>query len=174
MKIRLESPADQDAIRAVTTAAFADGGEVAALVDALRTDDPSGFSLVADVDGEVVGHVMFTRSLLDAPRRLVPVRVLSPLSVRPDRQRQGIGAALVAAGVELVTEPLVLLEGSPVYYRRLGFVAGDDLGFRKPSLRIPDKAFQVMPRPAYETWMTGTLVYSHTFWDHDAVGLRDT
>jgi putative acetyltransferase len=172
MKIRLEDPADRDAIRAVTTAAFADG-EVAALVDALRTDDPGALSLVADIDGDVVGHVMFTRSLLDAPRRLVAVRVLSPLSVRPDRQRQGVGTALVGAGVEMVSEPLLFLEGSPAYYRRLGFVAGDDLGFRKPSLRIPDKAFQVMPLDGYETWMTGTLVYSHTFWDHDAVGLRD-
>jgi putative acetyltransferase len=48
-----------------------------------------------------------------------------------------------------------------------------DLGFRKPSLRIPDAGFQVRLLPAYELWMTGTLVYSQTFWDHDLVGLRD-
>jgi len=51
--------------------------------------------------------------------------------------------------------------------------AAAELGFRKPSLRIPDAAFQALPMPAYEPWMTGTLVYSHVFWEHDAVGLRE-
>lgn len=50
---------------------------------------------------------------------------------------------------------------------------GSDLGFRRPSLRIPEPAFQVILLPAYEEWMTGTLVYSRVFWDHDCVGLRD-
>ncbi len=50
---------------------------------------------------------------------------------------------------------------------------GGELGFRKPSLRIPDAAFQVLKLPRYEEWMTGTLVYSQLFWQHDAVGLRD-
>jgi putative acetyltransferase len=176
MRIRIEAPADRDAVRDVVNRAFGREEGVGTLVDALRVDDPEVLSLVAEVAGAVVGHVMFSRSLLDAPRRLVPVQVLSPLAVRPDHQRQGVGGALVTAGVQMLAargESLVFLEGSPVYYRRLGFVAGDDLGFRKPSLRIPDKAFQVMPLPAYETWMTGTLVYSQTFWNHDAVGLRD-
>lgn len=68
--------------------------------------------------------------------------------------------------------PLVFLEGDPAFYRRVGFVAGGPLGFRKPSLRIPDGAFQVVRLPAHEAWMTGTLVYAETFWRHDAVGLR--
>lgn len=42
-----------------------------------------------------------------------------------------------------------------------------------PSLRMPDAAFQVARLPAYEPWMTGTLVYSETFWALDCVGLRD-
>jgi putative acetyltransferase len=67
----------------------------------------------------------------------------------------------------------VFLEGPPDYYGRFGFRAGGGLGFRKPSLRIPDDAFQALPLPSYEPWMTGTLVYSHVFWEHDAVGLRD-
>jgi len=40
-------------------------------------------------------------------------------------------------------------------------------------LRIPDPAFQSVRLPAYRPWMTGTLVYSETFWRHDAIGLRD-
>ena len=68
---------------------------------------------------------------------------------------------------------LKFVEGDPGYYARLGFRPADTLGFRKPSLRIPDAAFQVMTLTANEPWMTGTLVYAATFWDLDCVGLRD-
>jgi putative acetyltransferase len=178
--LRAEHQQDQAAVRALHRAAF--GGDhglvVADLVDDLRAlvsaDD--GLSMVAEVDGAVSGHVMFTRSLLDARRRLVDVQVLSPLAVPPAKQGQGIGSALIRHGLQVMSErgvPAVFLEGDPGYYRRWGFRAGAPLGFRKPSLRIPDAAFQVMLLPAYEPWMTGTLVYSEVFWRHDAVGLRD-
>lgn len=166
-------------MRSVQLRAFGDEGSmVADLVDTLRDGIAAGggLALVAEVDGQVAGHVMFTRSLLDAPRRLVEVQVLSPLGVLPGRQRQGIGSALVRHGLKIVADrgaPLVFLEGSPRYYPRFGFVPGGTLGFRKPSLRIPDAAFQVATLPAYESWMTGTLVYAEPFWRHDAVGLRD-
>lgn len=166
-------------MRALHLAAFgAHGRAVVDLLDGLRpsvtADD--GLSLVADEDGTVVGHVLFTRSLLDAPRRLVEVQVLSPVAVLPERQGEGIGSSLIRHGLQALAErlvPLVFLEGPPSYYARLGFRPGAELDFRKPSLRIPDAAFQVITLPAYEPWMTGTLVYSAAFWEHDAVGLRD-
>jgi len=174
--VRPAQPSDRSAVREVHRVAFGDHGEVvAALVDDLRTDDRV-LSLVADDDGAVVGSVLFVPGLLDAPRRLVPVYTLSPLAVRPTRQGQGIGSALVRAGLQEMTErgvPVVFLEGDPAYYRRLGFVPGGDLGFRRPSLRIPEPAFQAVLLPAYEPWMTGTHVYAEAFWRHDAVGLRD-
>ncbi len=69
--------------------------------------------------------------------------------------------------------PLVFLEGSLRYYGTRGFDRADAIGFRSPSLRIPPAAFQVARLSQYEEWMTGTLVYSETFWAQDAVGLRD-
>ncbi len=184
MEIREEEPGDHEGVRVLHTRAFGDHGPadhghvVARLVDALRTEylPERGLSLVAVDGGQVVGHVLFTRSLLDAPRRLVEVQVLSPLGVLPERQRQGVGSALVREGLRRLaatTVPVVFLEGSPAYYSRFGFAPGGPLGFRKPSLRIPDPGFQVVRLPAHEEWMTGTLVYSSIFWELDCVGLRD-
>ncbi|MCX2967704.1 N-acetyltransferase [Streptomyces sp. TRM70308] len=179
MDVREERVGDADGVREVNLRAFGDHGVVvAALVESLRESVAAGhgLSLVAEERGRVVGHVMFTQSLLDAPRRLVDVQVLSPLAVLPERWRRGVGRALVRTGLERMAArgvPLVFLEGDPRYYARLGFEPGGEHGFRKPSLRIPDAAFQVVRLPAHEPWMTGTLVYPQPFWRHDAVGLRD-
>jgi putative acetyltransferase len=69
--------------------------------------------------------------------------------------------------------PVVFLEGSPTYYRRFGFSSGGKLAFRRPSLRIPDAAFQAIQFSAFEPWMRGTLVYADVFWEQDAVGRRE-
>ncbi len=159
-------------------AAFVGRPVVGELVDALRKslDWVPGLSFIAELDGAIVGHILFTRSILDAPRRLVDVLVLSPVSVAPDHQRQGIGSALIRYGLDEVRrlphEPLVFLEGAPGFYGRLGFEPAEPIGFRRPSLRIPEPAFQVVRLPAWEPWMTGTLVYSRVFWDLDCVGRR--
>jgi putative acetyltransferase len=102
--------------------------------------------------------------------------VLSPLSVVPDQQRQGIGGLLVKqalADAAQMGAPMVFLEGDPRYYSRFGFRPGADLGFTAPSVRIPAAGFQVVILPSYERWMTGALVYAETFWALDCVGLRD-
>jgi putative acetyltransferase len=187
--IRPERPDDLDDIRRVQAVAFgARGPVVADLVDSLRAM-PAGLapvSLVAVAPGagregrrgrqgeQLVGHVLLTASRLDAPARLVDVYVLSPLGVLPEYQRQGIGTALVRHALDAgrAAAPLVFLEGDPAYYGKRGFERAVDLGFRKPSLRIPDEGFQVARMPGHEPWMTGTLVYAEPFWAHDCVGLR--
>ncbi len=178
MPLREERVHDHQTLRSIHRRAF--GGEhgdiVANLVEALRRDDPTAVSLVAEEADSVVGHVMFSRCLLDAPRRLVEVSSLSPLAVVPEWQRRGIGSALIRHGLQELDDrrvPLVFLEGDPQYYSRVGFGPAGGHGFRKPSLRIPDQAFQVVRLSAYEPWMTGTFVYSDTFWRNDCVGLRD-
>jgi putative acetyltransferase len=174
---RPERVGEEGNVRAVVQDAFGDL-KVANLVDRLRAspDWIEGLSFVAEHHDRLVGHLLVSRSLLDAPRRLVDVLVLSPVSVRTAFQRRGIGSGLIRYSLQQLArrpEPLVFLEGSPMFYRRFGFSAGVEYGFRRPSLRIPEAGFQVFRLPTYETWMTGTLVYSRVFWDLDFVGLRD-
>lgn len=89
---------------------------------------------------------------------MLPVQVLSPIGVMPERQNQGVGTALIRRGIELLSErdvPLVFLEGAPGYYSRFGFEPGAAHGFRKPSLRIPDAAEarrSRAPRPESLKW----------------------
>lgn len=168
---------DAARVRQLLTAAFADDGRVAELAEALvaRGDRP-GVELVAELDGQPVGHVQLSRGWVDAERSLVEVLVLSPLGVLPDYQRQGVGRALCRDAVrraEQLGVPAVFLEGDPRYYARLGWERASARGFGSPSARIPDPAFQVFVLPAWQPWMRGSFVYNDTFWAMDCVGLRN-
>lgn len=171
-----DDAAEDEAVRRVTAAAFGDDGElIVRILDALEVSGKLAVSLVAERGGVVVGHVGLSRAWVDARERLVDVLVLSPLSVSPDHQRAGIGGALIVAALEAARDegsPAVFLEGDPGYYSRHGFEPGVARGFLRPSLRIPEPAFQVCLLDGHERWMTGALVYCDAFWELDAVGLR--
>ncbi len=175
--IRAETPADQGEVRTVHDLAFGDGERVPRLVDALRAANAAlpPLAFVATLGDRIAGHVMLSACRLDALPRLVDVYSLSPLGVLPQYQGHGIGTALVEHALAAADQqgvPLVFLEGSPQYYGKRGFRAAEDLGFRPPTLRYPPGTFQVARLSAYRDWMTGTFVYSETFWALDCVGLR--
>lgn len=179
LPIRPAERADLPAIRALVTRAFGDEGAVVADLVAMLGDHPcgrDGLSFVARDGDAVVGHVMVTRSRLDTFPRTIDVGVLSPLAVAEEWRGRGVARQLVDVAVEATRRsglPLLFLEGDPAFYSRLGFVAAKPLGFRKPSIRIPDAAFQAKVLDGYEPWMSGTLVYAEPFWELDCVGLRD-
>lgn len=177
VEIRPVQVEDRVSVGRVVTSAFGEeeGPLVARLVTELERSGRARLGLVAEVDGQVAGHVMLSQSWVDAPERLVDVLVLSPLSVAPEHQRSGLGTALVRAALAAAQEegaPAVFLEGSPAYYGARGFSRALDHGFTRPSVRIPEDAFQVALLPAHEDWMTGALVYCDPFWALDCVGLR--
>lgn len=177
MIVRDQRQGDAAEVRQLLTDSFGDTGQVADLADALQArPDRPGVALVAEVDGRPAGHVQLSRGWIDARPRLAEVLVLSPLGVTPGHQRQGIGRALCQAAVqraEQLAVPAVFLEGDPGYYLKLGWERASARGFGAPSVRIPDVAFQVVVLPAWQSWMTGAIVYNDTFWAMDCVGLRD-
>lgn len=122
MRIRPETEADSAAVRAVNEAAFETPAE-ADLVEALRGRALSLVSLVADVDGIVVGHVLFSPvSLTERPH--LNLMGLGPMAVAPEYQRKGIGSALVREGLARCKEIgccAVVVVGHPEYYPRFGF-----------------------------------------------------
>ena len=167
-----------DAVRQLEVAAFGDDESIGVLLDALRaswTWEPD-LSFVAERDGELCAHVSFTRAILDAPDQLRDVLVLSPVGVRPDVQHRGIGTTMITQALATVaatrSEPAVFLEGSPRFYPRFGFESACAIGFRRPSLRTPELAFQVFRLPTFDASLRGTLVYPDAFWRTDSVGLR--
>src|SRR3982751_2412610 len=102
MGIRQGVPAEEPAAEKVVSAAFGEppDGRVVQMMRALQATGAARASLVAVVGEELIGHVGLSRGWVDARRELVEVFVLSPLSVRPDRRRHGVGTALLAAALE--------------------------------------------------------------------------
>jgi putative acetyltransferase len=123
MIIRQENPADVDAIRAVIREAFG-GAQEADLVDRLRSDNELLVSLVAEQDGQIIGHVGFSRIWIVEDGRRVPGVGLAPLAVLPEHQRRGVATTLVEAGHVRLRhdgESIVFVLGAPKYYGRFGF-----------------------------------------------------
>jgi putative acetyltransferase len=117
--IRPESPADEAAVRAVHMAAFPSDTE-ARLVDAIRANGNDRVSLVAEEQGDVVGHVLFSPVEVEGAEGLG----LAPVAVSPGRQGRGIGDALIRAGIAACREQgakFIVVLGEPGYYRRFGF-----------------------------------------------------
>ena len=166
--IRAERVDDIGAISDVVAAAFKSAVE-ARLVDAIRASPNfvPEWSLVAEVDGRVVGHVMVSFVGLHDETNEHRVASLSPLAVAPDFHRRGIGSRLVrdvTAKVDAAGEPLVVLEGSPVFYGRLGFEYSVPHGIH---INLPDwaprEAAQMMRLTNYDPTIRGTVVYPPAF-----------
>jgi putative acetyltransferase len=168
--IRRELATDAQAISEVTAAAFARPGETGPpaevpLVDALRAGDAwlPALSLVAtEPDGHVIGHVVCSRGTVGLTN---PVLALGPLSVRPDRQRRGVGSALMHAvlgAADALGEPLVALLGSTAYYPRFGFRPAAEYGISPPEPQW-EPHFQVRTLTAYRPRLTGPFAYPEPF-----------
>lgn len=167
MTIRQETPADHAAVYEVVRAAFAsaersDGNEQD-LVNALRKSAAfiPELSLVAQRDGKIVGHILFTKARIGGTTQLA----LAPLSVLPACQRQGIGTALIQAGHRIARElgyAYSIVLGSEAYYPRLGYVPASRYGILPP-FEVPDTNFMAFPLHAPASQISGVLEYAPEF-----------
>jgi putative acetyltransferase len=166
--IRAERVADHSAIEQVVRAAFADHpDEVALFVERIRASEQfiPELALVAEDASGVIGHVMLSWVGLKSRSR-DKILNLTPMSVRPDRQRRGVGSRLIRdllSRAEAADEPAVMVEGIPDYYPRFGFERASQLGFTAPHPRIPDAAFMVKRLPTYSPELAGRIEYPASF-----------
>ena len=165
-RIREEKPRDAAEIHRVLAQAFPSDVE-AKLVDAVRGIVKPKISLVAESrPGEVIGHILFTPVEIRSPSHTSTAVGLGPMAVMPDVQRQGVGSALVEAGLSACRaagELVVVVLGHATYYPRFGFEPGWDFGlyYLTPG---PDPNFMVreLERGALEG-RSGEVVYHAAF-----------
>ena len=164
MRIRNEIPEDFAAIHAVNSAAFA-RPEEGNLVNALRDRVAPFISLVAEHEGVLVGHILFTPvTLTDFPE--MKLMGLGPVAVEPSQQRRGIGAALILAGLERCREQgvgAVVLLGHPEYYPRFGFRRAAEFGIRCEFGPCDDSFMVIEIDPGYLRGAYGLAKYHEAF-----------
>lgn len=162
LTLRPEAPGDAEAITRVHRAAFGKDAEPR-IVERLRADRDLLLdeSLVAEEDGTVVGHVALSRGDLDGR----PAVALGPIGVVPERQRGGVGAALMEASIERARragESVIVLLGHPWYYPRFGFVPARRLGIR-PSFEVGDEFFMALELRPGGACRGGAFTYPPAF-----------
>lgn len=164
MNIRCETPSDYEAIAEVNRQAFKQENE-AYLVEQIRRSERfvPDLALVAELDGAVVGHILLSHIDL-VGEATVQVLGLAPLAVQPKLQRQGIGSALVQAGLaraDAMGEVIAIVLGHPHFYHRFGFESSVDYGIESP-FPVPEAVFMVKPLKHYQG-QQGKVVYPPAF-----------
>ncbi len=164
--VRAESPEDLKAIDVVNLSAF-EGEAEAQLVDAVRGS--AGFvrdlSLVAEINGRIVGHVLLSKVTLERDGQHQTVLALGPMSVVPSQSHRGIGSVLIKAGITRARDlrfPAIVVAGQPEYYKRFGFRSASDWGL-STNLPLPDDAVTAMELVEGALAGGGKVIYPDVF-----------
>ncbi len=144
--IRSEQRGDEAQIYEVNVRAFG-RNEEADIVNVVRDAYPEHVSLVAEQDGRIVGHALYSPATIDNGERKLVGATLAPIAVLPEYQKTGIGSALMRAGLEAMRSagaPFVVLVGHPTYYPRFGFERASTYGLACEYAQVPDDAFMII------------------------------
>ncbi|MFA0962800.1 GNAT family N-acetyltransferase [Roseivirga sp. BDSF3-8] len=167
MKIRQEKAEDQSFVYEVNEEAFGRKDE-AGLVNALRKDQAfiPELSLVAENDGQLVGHILFTRLEIIQEGHTYPSLALAPMAVLSACQHSGIGSKLIKEGLKRARQAgyrSVIVLGHESYYPRFGFEPASRWGIKAP-FEVPDAAFMALPlaEDGLEG-VSGTVRYAASF-----------
>lgn len=167
MIIRKEEIKDYERIYSIIKNAFdsaehADGNEQD-LVNALRKGEAyiPELALVAEINGKIVGHIMFTKAEVQNDI----VLALAPLSVLPNYQKRGIGTALIKEGHKIAKKlgyGYSIVLGSEKYYSRVGYVPADMFGI-KPPFDVPNENFMAYKIDENASNIVGGIKYANEF-----------
>jgi putative acetyltransferase len=144
--VRLEKPEDIPQIRAINEEAFGQPDE-ANIIDKLRSSCSDLLSLVAEDDGIVVGHILFSPVVIINRKSILKGMGLAPMAVLPSRQREGIGSKLVRSGLDILRTrgcPFVIVLGHAEYYPKFGFEPASKYNMVCQWEGVPDEVFMAM------------------------------
>lgn len=167
LTIRTEQTSDYAKVYQVITEAFktaehSDGNE-GDLVENLRKSSSfiPQLSLVASVDGRIVGHILFTKAYVNK----TTVLALAPLSVLPEYQNQGIGQALIKQGHKIAKKlgyQYSVVLGHAKYYPKAGYIPASQYSIKAP-FEIPDENFMAICFDKQDSQLNGILKYDNAF-----------
>lgn len=162
---RIEAPEDREKVRQINIAAFGSPVE-AGMVEALRESGEPVISLVAEIEGEVAGHIMFSPVTLVGEGQDKRLAGLAPMAVLPVHQRKGVGSALVIKGLELCRDEgyeAIFVLGHPADYPRFGFTPASRFDI-KCEYDAPDEAFMALElREGSLRGASGTIKFHQVF-----------
>jgi putative acetyltransferase len=162
VEIREERPDDVAAVRDLNRRAFGQNQE-SNIVDALRRNGGALFSLVATLNDQVVGHIMYSLASVGGK---IEGAALGPMAVLPEYQRQGIGSRLIETGNRKLKEagcPFIVVVGHADYYPRFGFRLASDHGITC-EWDLPDEVFMLLVLDEAKTkGVSGLAKYRYEF-----------
>lgn len=155
---------DRSQIDGMIAAAF-NGNDEVALVRKLVSDKDIVLELVAEMEGAIIGHILFSRLWIEQDHDRLAAVALAPLAVLPAHQRTGIGNALIEEAHQLLVqqgERLSIVLGEPAYYGRFGYDVADAAQLESP---YPAQYLQLKYLTESKSCATiqGKLIYASAF-----------
>ncbi|MCK8487404.1 N-acetyltransferase [Paenibacillus sp. MBLB2552] len=148
MIIRTETNSDYDEVFKLNYLAFGNREDESKLIERIRLSNEfiPELSLVAEINKEIVGHILLSKATVEGQGKKSIVIVLAPIAVKPNFQKQGIGSSLIEEGIrrcKALGYGILLLIGHPSYYPRLGFKPARKYGLELKQFEVPDEVFMV-------------------------------
>lgn len=148
MLIRTETNKDFEEVFKLNYLAFDNREDESKLIERIRLSDEfiPELSIVAEMDHEIVGHILLSKAVVEDTEKEYTVIVLAPIAVKPNYQKQGVGSLLIEEGIRRCSSlgySIILLIGHPTYYPRLGFRPARQFGFELKQFEVSDEVFMV-------------------------------
>ncbi|MFS0727654.1 GNAT family N-acetyltransferase [Paenibacillus sp. 1P07SE] len=169
MILRTEETKDYQDVYTLNYKAFGGRDDESRLIERIRSSEffVPELSIVAELDGKIAGHILFSKANVIDDEKNHEVIVLAPVAVEPGLQRKGIGSKLIQEGLyrcKGLGYGVVLLIGHPEYYLKFGFKPARQFEFELRQFEVPDDVFMVCE--IYEGVLRSTkgeLIYPEAF-----------